>query len=401
MSVLEDALPASYAGVRFLMQGSRIVGGFKDVKHEFPNSNEQSIQTLGGLPRSYNVKAIVGTDPGGENYAAKRDTFLRVLEAGGRNVFIHPLYGRINNVKVRTYNLAEEFTNLGEAVFEIQFDIDTTDGLPIVSVDTVAQVSNIVNTAISGVSNNLANNFLVSTAYTANFTAAIDKLRDVTTAFRTRTSFLQVAATQIDVFSSQLGTFESDVTSLVRSPVRLADSVTSLFNTVNGLYATVDATFAVLTQFFTFGDSDAASPIVQNTASRIERAKNQALINDAMKCQALALAYGNASQLNYSTIDEITETTKILETQYQSIVQLGTLDNATLSLITKARAVLQQYFEDQKLTAQQVVEVSTFELPARVIAYQYYGGEVAVDLPALNTDLNVSFMSGAIKVVAS
>ncbi|MCW8930005.1 MAG: hypothetical protein OQL19_07200, partial [Gammaproteobacteria bacterium] len=63
------------------------------------------------------------------------------------------------------------------------------------------------------------------------------------------------------------------------------------------------------------------------------------------------------------------------------------------------RVAVQQFFDEQKLRADQIIQVKTVSLPARVIAYQYYGESTkGFDLANLNEDANNSFLNGNIEV---
>ena len=399
MSIFDETLPASYAGVTFLMDRSTIEGGRKDVLKEFPNSDLQTVEDLGLRPDTYTIEAIINQDRNGENYIQRRDDFLRVLKKGGTDVFIHPLYGRIENVVVRTFTLNEDFASLGEARFNITFALSDSPGTPIVSGDTLSVVNNAVVNAIGQVNEFLIENFNVSTGFPANFTAAVEKVNEIADAFERNTSFLQVTADGIDNFTEELVEFRSNITSLITLPDQLVNSISRLFGTVNGLYNDETSTFEVMQRFFDFGDEDLQTPIEQNTAGRIERATNQNLLNNLVKSQALLLNYENASQITFTTIAEVNEFAETLEDQYQSVITGSDFDPPTLDSITETRIEVQQFFDEQQLNASQVVNVKTVTLPARVIAYQYYGNSnLGFNIAELNEDANVSFLSGNIQV---
>lgn len=399
MSIFDETLPASYAGVAFLMDRSRIEGGRKDVLKEFPNSDLQTVEDLGLRPRAYTVEAVINQDTNGNNYIQRRDNFLRVLEKGGTDVLIHPLYGRIDNIVVRNFTLNEDFATLGEARFTITFALSDSPGTPIVNGDTLSVVDNAVVNAIAQVNTYLTENFSVSSGFPANFAAAVDKANDIADAFERNTSFLQVTAAGIDNFSEQLVEFRSNITSLINSPNQLVNSISRLFETVDGLYSDTNSTFEVMERFFDFGDEDLQTPIEQNTAGRIERATNQNLLNNLIKSQSLLLNYENASQITFTTVAQVNAFAETLEEQYQSVITGADFDRATLDSITETRIEVQQFFDEQQLSASQVVDVKTVTLPARVIAYQYYGSsQLGFNIAELNEDANVSFIEGNIQV---
>ena len=75
------------------------------------------------------------------------------------------------------------------------------------------------------------------------------------------------------------------------------------------------------------------------------------------------------------------------------------ISSASIGLLEDQRKVTQQFFNDQKLDAQQVITVSTQILPARIIAFQYYGDSTdGARIAILNDEINVSFLEGDIQI---
>ncbi len=75
------------------------------------------------------------------------------------------------------------------------------------------------------------------------------------------------------------------------------------------------------------------------------------------------------------------------------------LTNTTINSLEDLRAITQQFFDDQKVTAKQIITVQTPQLPARIIAYQYYGSsETGSNIAALNGEINVSNLNGSIDI---
>ena len=406
MSVLDETVAGSFAGVPFLVLSSSIAGGRKDVITNFPNSDKQLVEDLGLKTRSYSLQAVISADPGGVNYIQKRDNLLRVLENGVTDILVHPLYGQINNIKARSYTLSENFTELGAARFSINFEVNDTNGIPIVSGDTVSKINTVTALAITAITLDISENYGVSNNFPSNFDVASDKIQGMVDAFRDSTSFLQVAADKVNEFSAQLGQMEQQVTSLVTQPQNLVDSVQGLFDTVEGLYVSVEATFQVMIGFFGFGDNDVE--IIPTTASKVERLNNNNLLNSLIQAQALVLNYKNASNITYSTVSGVDRVSDILEQQYQDLLfptadsTDSGLQSSTLGAITDVRTEVQSFFDSEKLSASRIISIRTVESPSRVLAYQYYGSqELGTDISDLNEDLNVTFLKKDLEIFTS
>lgn len=75
------------------------------------------------------------------------------------------------------------------------------------------------------------------------------------------------------------------------------------------------------------------------------------------------------------------------------------LTNTTINSLEDLRAIAQAFFDDQKVTAKQIITVQTQELPARIIAFQYYGtSEAGSNISGLNNEINVSNLKGNIDI---
>lgn len=402
MTTLQDTLPGSYDGVPYLTMASSVAGGRKTVVHQYPNSDKQKVEDLGLMPRVYSETVIIQADRNGENYLSRRDNFLRVLESGGAKTLVHPLFGRASNISVLTYTLLQEFKSLGEARFSVTWTKDGLQGEPIPAGDSITLVENAAEEASTAVNSDTGDTFEVSSFFPANFTDAVDKVNEIVEAFQGNASFLTVEADKVDAFSFELGELSQNVVSLVSQPTALADSISSLFGTVNGLYASVDATFEVMQKFFSFGSSDEDTPIVLNTAGRIERAQNQNLLNYLMRAQALIFNYSNASNLTFATVDDVDRVAEILENQYIDVIANSLLSSETLDTIITLRSQVQSFFDEQKLNLSRVVSVVTNKLPMRVIGFNYYGDDdLGEALVALNSNLNIGFIEGNVDILSS
>lgn len=396
MSLLDSLSPASYKGVPFLVISASTAGGRRDVKHTFPNSDRQVIEDLGKAQRVFTVEAIVT----GETYIQDRNRLMDVLEEGGPGTLIHPLYGQYDNIVARPYTLLEDLTDLGSAKFSIPFEVTGELGIPTQALSTVNKVAASNTSFLAGLKSDIAENFTVTSSFTGNFSAAIDKLNEVVDAFNDNTSLLQAEADEINAFSKELSDFSTSITSLITAPSNLATSLISLFDTVNGLYPTAEATVDVLTGFFPFGDGDTS--INETTAIKTQRAKNKRIMNQSVQAVALSHAYESTAKIDFETDTAVVASASTLETQYQSVMQGNGLTEDTKALLTDLRSTMQAFFDEQKLNTSQVLAIETNLTSARLLSFQYYGtADKGAQLVELNAAEDVTFIEGAIQVVSA
>ena len=396
MSLLDETHSPSFKGVPFLVLASNITGGRKDVRHSFLNSDRQSVEDLGLAPRVFNLTAVVT----GDNYLQDRNRLLAALEGKGPGVLVHPLYGTLNDYVARTYTLVEDFTALGEARFSIVFEVSDSTGVPVKTESTLRTIEAARDAYIVKAGEDLTANYEVTPAFTGNFTAATDKLTAVEGAFAASASVRKATADRINAFNSAVTEFGANGTSLVQTPETLATSIQGLFTSMVALYADPSDTAIALGGLETFGDDDTRP--AQDTASRIERTQNADIINAQVQSIALSHSYFSTAQSTFETVAEIDERAASLELQYDKQVNAEGLADDTKSALTDLRTAMQTFFDEQRVTARQELEVSTPLTSARLLAYAYYSdsgqGELLI---ALNQFREVSFVEGQVKVLTA
>lgn len=402
-----ELLPGSFDGIPFLLERSAVEGGRKDVKKEFPNTGRQLIEDLGPRLSVYNLDMIISA--GAEGYIQRRNRLLNRLGAGGKAVLVLPIDGPIDNIVCRSFTLIEDFTRLGDGRISARFEIDNSTGVPTRAAVTTQDVASAADAVRAQVSAEFSTRYAAATTPTG-YAAAVGKVRDIVAAFEENVTFLSVSANVIDEFSTELTGLSDDVLRVANRPQELADSVGRLFTSVSNLYSTPAGAFDVLKKFFSFGEDDVLSAL--NTATRIRREQNRAATNGLMQVQALSLAYSAASQIEFDTIAEVDEVIDALENEYRAVVDANSSDinsifaessGVSVEVINgldELRAQTKVLFDEQKLSARRLTAVRTDTMPARVLAYQYYGDSTEGEaIAAINGELNVSFLKGQIEIL--
>ena len=188
--------------------------------------------------------------------------------------------------------------------------------------------------------------------------------------------------------------------SLVNNPNNMSNSVAQIMNSIDGLFSTPQSALIAFGNMFNFGDGDVDLP--QITFIALERKKNNNIFNSTIQTEALSYSYLNASQIDYVTVDEITEEASRLEVQYQKLANDENVNAEAFDSLTKLRVVTQGFFNDEKLTASQVITVNTNPLSTRLIAYQYYGSsEQGEAIAELNELYDLSYQQGDIEIFSA
>lgn len=81
---------------------------------------------------------------------------------------------------------------------------------------------------------------------------------------------------------------------------------------------------------------------------------------------------------------------------------MSSLSSMTIDSLEDLRTVTQKLFDQQKLSAKQIINVQTQELPASIISYQYYGDSSQGErISLLNKEINVSNLKGNIDILTA
>lgn len=400
---LEDLHEASFRGAFFFINSAELNGGLKFVKHVFLDSNKQIIDDTGVIPRAFTLNGVVAARRNNagsiiQTYRDVRDVLLSALEVRDNiGILIHPFFGRLENIKSTTFSLSERMDSLGESDISINFERSDTDGLPEPSVNVLSNIDSL-NEEV-GQANNQAiiDSYNVESTATGNFTDAVNKLEDVLTAVGEATSTISAAADKINSFNQTLASFQSDITSLISAPTDLADSIKGVMDGIGSLYLTAEGTVIAFSNLFDFGDND--SELVERTITIRDRQTNRQLINQYIQSYALSQSYLAAAQINFNTINEIEDEATRLENQFQKLVSDKNISDEVLEAITEIRIITNGFFQEQKITARQIIEVKTVPTSTRLLAYQYYGeSTLGEDIARLNGFFDSTYKQGTIEI---
>jgi len=392
MGIQEDLDECSYKGATWFFDDSTRAGGRKDTVKKFVNSDVQSIEDMGLLTDVFTIKGkIAAFESGGLSitYQNNRNTLITALNSGGPGVFIHPFYGKIENVVVRTWTLNENTTSLGIAEISIVFEISNAPagGQPVPSNITPAEnaaLRVILDVAV------LAELASIETSGAAGGTHAdaVSKMTEyaniLDSASRTALRQGQVITDKFNKLQAEVNNFQQSVNMLVSVPQDLANATANLLRGLDGMFADAIDSFSAMQNMFSMGALDINFEGTQTYLS-LQKQNNRNKINFGVKAIALGWSYLAATDLNLTTVAEIQAIQNQLEEQYQLLLE-SKLDKDAIEALTDQRANAIELFGQQKLTARRVINVRTNPTTYKLLSYQYYGESTqAVNLANLNS----------------
>lgn len=406
MALFEEIRAGSFKGASFFIKSATTEGGRKQIKHEFPNSDKQSIEDLGFKPKVFSITVVTAASYTAEGeeiegtYFSNRDALIAALEQGGEGVLSHPFFTTDLRTVARPYSLSENVNSLGIATFSLVFDI--TDKVSAVDpqpdTDALSEINQKTNDVTNQVNEDIADNWFVRTG--ENLKKGVEIVGDFFDNVKTQTSKVTQITDSINEFNSSIAAVQNDIVAIVQNGQNLADAVVNTIQTTRALYASVDSALDVFIRLFDFGDNIAA--VSGNTRNTDEQQVNQDLIINTAGAAYLAQAYQSASVKEYATVDEVDDIKTKLETQFDKIAE-SEISNDLKTILSDLRVVSNSFLDEQRLTARDVLDINIKEQPIRVLAFANYGednNDITDSLIELNDTADISFLGGNVKILS-
>ena len=403
MGTLEQTRRGSWRGIPLRVLEAPSKGGRKISKKEFPGSNLQIVQDLGNKPRSFSIKALVAPDKDGEgkivrSYEVVRAELLRALQLPGTGILVHPFEGTIPDLIVDSWDLKENFTELGAATIDISFERDSTDFItqpdetPSKAKDEEA-ADRTVQEAILEFELAIADLGIDVTAI-ANIPSLLDLVvnfaKSVAAAIGKAVKFIQQTVqpfvdvvTAIDAAARELldavDNLQAEILKVINLPQEIVRLVSNFVLRLDTIGAQAVNTFAALTDMFDFSDFNFSFTQTIN-ASRSKKAENDLAV--AVKTIVWSERLKVGSRIEPRTLEEIDRIQDDVEEQFSQIRPF--LRGQALTAALNQRAVFFGRLDAKRITVRKLVDIETNLTTTRLISYQYYtdstDGELLADI---------------------
>lgn len=389
-----DLKTAKYKGVEFLFTDMPTTGGNRLIKFNFPGSDKQAIERQGKAPRTFTITAIIPH----EDYYQQRDNLLRVLEDGEKGVLTHPTFGDIENVINGRYTLTEKLSEIGRAEIVIPFEVDDAPGIPQQSGNLASQALALNESLVTQLQSDLGENYEVGLNFTGNFSDALENVNNIADSMDSIAELAEPIVENVSDFRTTVNAFRGAIGNLIQAPADLAGEISGLFEDVNNLFETPDSLLGAFESLFSFGNDD---PVVKNnTVGRIQRNTNRDLLRVNIKTQSLGYAYLSASQVEYTTTDDLDQVQESLEGQYLSIKESQLLTVEADEALDKLRVQAQKILDSVRVNTRSIITVETRLKPLSVLVYEYYGStDLVDDIAELNNIKMNAFVEGEVRIL--
>lgn len=388
MSYLDESFGASIDGVPFLVQGHTTSFGRKTAIYRLPfESRGVAHRDMGRAPREFSIEALLIEDDRlpGNTLRVQRDALVRVLEAPGRKLLVHPIYGRVYVVVEDRIQLVES-TEMGGCIrmsfvgVEARDEIAQTTPRPDSKANAITKATKLRTAAGVAFEKNFSLD--VPDFVTASNLAVLDNIID--------------GLTDINAIIGQALAVPAHYAAQI---ARIANQTVDLLNSPQLLYNTVDATFASVIQSLGqvagrarrgIGNLDEVAglaavlgalteePADIDTPDRDQERINRANLLIAMRSSALASATEAAAN---STFDSANDARAVLQTIQDALASVSDLaitgvepDVEVFDALSDLSAAIAVHLGEVAGTLAEVTTYVTADtMPMITIAYALYG----------------------------
>jgi prophage DNA circulation protein len=388
MSYLDEGYSGSIDGVPFFTRGHTTAMGRKTAIYRLPfESRGVAHRDMGRAPREFSIDAFLLEDVRipGMSLRMQRDALIKVLEAPGRKLLVHPIYGRVYVVTEGVTGLVESTEQGG--LIEIKFNaIEARDEIaqPLrrpdaqaVTIERAKKLRLVGGEAYVRNSNTSVPDFVNATN--------LDVLDDIIDGLTDMNAIIGHALAVPAHFAAQIE--------------RIANEAAMLLNLPQLLYNTIDATTASVIQSINtvagrnrrgIGNlqqvvvlssalgSGVEEPPPIDTPSRAAERNNRAQMLIAMRASALSSATTAAASATYASADEARSMLKTIQDALA-----GLSDNAISgvepdvdvfdAIRDLSAAIAQQLGEIAANLADVTTYTTADTVPMVTIAYHLYG----------------------------
>lgn len=389
---------ATYKGVSLGRVITQTAPFLKKIKvHEFPNSDFAHVEELG-------LKALAITITG-EVYVPRNDNAINELikittQEGAGDLVI----GRNKYTKMVCEGITPD-VNLISEVGKWSYSLTFYQTAP-----TITSTNNDINKGFVG--------RLKDRVFTQNVEALINKKEELTKKYPTiaknitatkdalalmpkiNNQMLSIAkkvqgsATLFSDFVSTLNVFNVNAGILANSSSALADSLNSSLFSLETAFDGALELFGVARQMTAFEVNNEEYYIDSTTKEIIDTNRN--IINDNVKTTSLALCYFASVNIDYQSVNDLQENREFLETTFQSL-NIERLDDDLYQTLIELRTVANKTLD---LITLQLPKIQTYNITQRPLAkfvYGLYGNIDNLDLiDNINNAKDVSSLSGGV-----
>lgn len=381
---------ATFRKANFIFVDSSIKGGIKFAEYEYPNNNRRDLEELGGMLKKITINGLVDCNV---NYK-KRDKLQKIFDEPKAGILSLPFYKKMYGY-ITEYSFNDNNNAVGQTSFTCEF------------VEVSRDKKN--KKTGKGFLADLKSKILGK--YEEQFDEAWKAVFNVKEKFDSFVETVKNVANQMNQVASSiagagdsLGDFSSSINEIINSANRLANSPKALFSNFKIAFDNLGVAYNSSKDLFNacknlFGIDEKDRTQIGNSIVSQDIRNNQNLINQAIRINALTLAYQTAVDIDYSNTQEINDVIASLENGF-SLIDLS-IDREIIDLLHNLRYNTINELNQLRLSVPNVIEYEVKNpMPLINILFNLYGNDDNKDtIIAINNFQDTSSIVGNINVL--
>ena len=381
---------ATFRKANFIFVDSSIKGGIKFAEYEYPNNNRRDLEQLGGMLKKITISGLIDCNV---NYK-KRDKLQKIFDEPKAGLLSLPFYKKMHGY-ITEYSFNDNNNSVGQTGFTCEFVEVSKDKKN--KKTGKGFLANLKSKILGKYEEQFDKAWKVVANVKEKFDSAVETTKNVANKMNQVASSVAGAGDSLGDFSSSVNEIINSANKLVNSPKVLFSNFKVAFDNLGVAYNSSKDLFNVCKNFFGIDEKDRVQ--IGNSIVSQDIRNNQNLINQAVRINALTLAYQTAVDIDYSNTQEINDVIASLENGF-SLIDLS-IDREIIDLLHSLRYNAINELNQLRLSVPNVVEYEVKNpTPLINIVFNLYGNDDNKDtIIAINNFQDTSSVVGNIKVL--
>lgn len=394
MPINSNWFRAKLNGVNFIaLETSKPELGRKTVEFNYPNTNSRYIEDMGGIRPIYQITArIEGNNGTPSSFKRNKKKFEKALSQEGLGVLIHPTKGRKNVVITKSSEQEPVQGNIGYAIYTFEAREADKNKFPTSTggFNLLKKLSKLIGVDLEKALKDATDAIETASEYYNSFRDAVDNVSDtINDVLGTINGF----ADEVGGLVADLNELKVAVNNVIAFPGQFISKFQNIFESMLGLTDNMFDLFSASQNAFS------ALPPTSEGLNLSDKAQDN--INLYTKVSLLNVAYQVSAAIDYSSQEQIDNIIKRTEEMYNAIDPNYINDDIFTSL-SNIRTQQIIALNNLKLTLPNIKTIETKQMPAIVLAYNYYGDQVGSqyeNIVNFNDIQDPTSVSGQINIV--
>lgn len=367
--------------------------GRKVAEFNYPNTSSRYIEDMGGIKGVYQITArIRGNNNTPSSFKRNKKKFQKALNQEGLSVLIHPTKGRKKVVITKASEQEPVQGNIGFAIYNFEAREADKNKFPTSTggFNLLKKLSKLIGVDLEKALKDATELLETSAEYYNSFRDAVDNVSD---------TINDVLGT-INGFADEFGGLVADLQELkvavnnaIAFPAQFISKFQNIFESLLGVTDNMFDLFKATENSF--------NSLPQTTGGTSLSNKAQDSINLYTKASLLNATYQIAGAIEYNNQQEIDNVIKRTEAMFNAI-DPNYIDDAVYTALENIRTQQILALNNLKLSLPYTKTIQTKEMPAVVLAYNYYGDQLTSQyekIVAINNIQDASTVKDKVTIV--